>query len=55
MGDELSPVFEKALFFLGAWLTLDDFEDIGKVDRLHHWIIGIILIIISLIIKILMG
>lgn len=26
--------------FMGEFLIYDDIKDYGKIDRLHHWIIG---------------
>jgi len=27
--------------WLGALLVLDDFKDLGRFDRLHHWLVGV--------------
>jgi len=30
---------------LGDWLLVDDYKDIGNTDHLHHWLIGVMLVL----------
>jgi hypothetical protein len=32
---------------LGVILVLHDFNDIGKIDRFHHYMLGLILMVVS--------
>ena len=36
----------------GVSMIMDDIKDVGKIDRIHHWMIGLILVVIAVIILI---
>jgi len=40
---DIADHFIQFLYTLGQILQLDDWHDIGKFDRLHHWQYGFIL------------
>lgn len=46
------PVIPKSymdmLGFLGLYLIVDDIEDVGEFDRLHHWQVGAAILMASL-------
>lgn len=35
----------KQLEFFGLLFLLHDFKDIGKFDRLHHWMLGAVMLL----------
>ncbi len=44
-------VSENYIQLFGMALLLDDFEDVGKFDRLHHWMYGAAMILGAALIK----
>ncbi|MEM3905631.1 MAG: hypothetical protein QXQ95_08720 [Thermofilum sp.] len=49
---EYDPVITMANIFntIGYLLTVDDIDDYGKFDRIHHWMIGELIRITSLLV-----
>lgn len=50
--DVYDPVITMSNIFnvLGYLLTIDDIDDYGKFDRIHHWMIGEAIRIVSLLV-----
>jgi hypothetical protein len=44
----LNPELNPILQLLGAYLVLDDIDDLGKLDRIHHWQIGAAMVLATI-------
>jgi len=45
---EFPPIYRDVAAMLGAYLVLDDIDDLGEFDRIHHWQIGAAMLLASL-------
>ena len=48
-GSEDMPGVLADMVVTGASMIIDDIKDVGKFDRIHHWMYGVVLFIVGMV------